>query len=232
MKMLKKLALVLLMSGPCGMQAMEGLEVGRLDFDHPNHYRAHADLYTDDGANPSSIELVDSRENIIRAEQAKEVAERAKAAERAAEDARLSAIARSRGVNPKNEASYIAGLREDLTARRGVQDAQSREFGRETTFGDVLAQEEQRVENERGAREAAAARELARPTFERIQRTPQQVAAERAREGLATRRRDFERMHFEQYPEQYEPGDGFYNPEYHLKPEYRQAFDAELASIR
>ncbi len=232
MKMLKKFAVVLLLSGSCGLQAMHGL--GEPEINSSDHVQANPHMYhyDDDGINMSSIryELKDEYkpENIARARAAKEEA-------RLAEEALADKLA----IQAGRERISVAQLKSELyEARLRPNGQDGNDNYTYPTFEEALIARE-RMNAQREADIARRLKMLDEMNFARANRTPEQIAAEKAEMDLYTRRREFEEARPLRFPDQYklveDPNLGMYGPvpdHYEIKPEYRKVFEAELAAIK
>ncbi len=129
MKMLKKFAVVLLLSGSCGLQAMHGGDVVEWhDTNNDNHYRQHSGMYEDDGVNMSSIRLrdeFDSPEKIaaLRAKQTAAAEVARVEADRQAAAARSWAEYQAREAAKPDTSSVFTNVYYQGDDGQGVKDA-------------------------------------------------------------------------------------------------------------
>ncbi len=225
MKMLKKLALVLLVSSSCGIQAMDrGLEVSRWNVGAAGHFDQHSEMYDSPSGGMQEdwrlkVEYTPERIAQMRAEE-----EETQMAERATNN-RLGVLARRQGVTKGDlEGRLTSMLARDNDYRRENGDP-------DKTLDEILTEEEDR-ETQRKVTDAEIAKELERANkidFARAQRmSPAEKAAQKAEQERTKFISDFKAKYYVEHPDQYELFDDGITYYSGLKSEYEAVFNAAL----
>lgn len=234
MKVLQKFSLVLLLASSYSAYAMHGFgepEIG--SWEHAQDPR-NAHMYDSDGLSQHVYLRPEYEpENIQRTLEAQRQAKLAAEVEEARLTPRLQAQAAREGIS-------VAELKIELERERSEQDYYRSQSDNEPSTIDEILNSREQMSAQKEAQAAERLKVLSERDFKRPASrilTPEEVAAERERQALMARRREFEREYFKEHPDHYQE-DPYHDASTHggmsyvLRPEYRAQYEQGLASIR